>query len=156
MESTGLLKPERRGRRDPAKKLLSCLFSLSPPEADLCGGTAVLKRAPGWVGPSPAQLNHTDLEHVSLDPPRCHFGCQDASGSNARRIISDTSRILACDSIRDCLSTRRALGRVVTKWPLSQDGSGRPVSPGSNKSVVGPSTPILPKGTIRTVFARSL
>src|SRR5712692_9588526 len=100
--------------------------------------------------------NHTDLKHVSLGAPRCHFGCHDASGSKARRIISDTSPILVCDNIRDCLSTRRALGRVVTKWPFSQDGSGRPVSPGCNRSVVGPAAPMLPKGTISTVFARSL
>src|SRR5437762_7864117 len=42
------------------------------------------------------------------------------------------------------------------KWPFSQDGPGSPVSPGSNRKVVGPSAPWLPNGTIRTESTRSL
>src|ERR1035441_1404583 len=53
-------------------------------------------------------------------------------------------------------SPRRDFLRVVMKWPLSQDGPGSPVSPGSNRKVVGPSAPWLPNGTIRTESTRSL
>src|ERR1039457_2474256 len=42
------------------------------------------------------------------------------------------------------------------KWPFSQDGPGSPVSPGSNRTVVGPSAPWLPNGTIGTESTRSL
>src|ERR1035437_1170004 len=45
---------------------------------------------------------------------------------------------------------------VVMKWPFIQDGPGSPVSPDSNRMVVGPSAPWLPKGTIRTESTRSL
>src|ERR1022692_5107613 len=53
-------------------------------------------------------------------------------------------------------SPRRDFLRVVMKWPFSQDGPGSPVSPGSNRRMVGPSAPWLPKGTIRTESTRSL
>src|SRR5450756_853160 len=42
------------------------------------------------------------------------------------------------------------------KWPFSHDGPGSPVSPGSNRNVVGPSAPWLPNGTMRTESTRSL
>ena len=42
------------------------------------------------------------------------------------------------------------------KCPISQDGPGHPVSPGSNLKVVGPSAPWLPNGTINTESTRSL
>src|SRR6266576_6747645 len=49
---------------------------------------------------------------------------------------------------------RRDFLSVVMKCPFSQDGPGSPVSPGSNRKVVGPSTPWLPNGTIRTESVR--
>ena len=45
---------------------------------------------------------------------------------------------------------------VVMKWALSQEGPGNPVSPGSNRRVVGPSAPWLPNGIIKTESTLSL
>jgi len=60
------------------------------------------------------------------------------------------------ESGRGKRSPRKDFLSVVTKWPFSQDGPGSPVSPGSNRKVVGPSAPWLPNGTIRTESTRSL
>src|SRR5258705_11228434 len=59
------------------------------------------------------------------------------------------------ESGRGDRSPRRDFLSVVMKWPFSQDGPGSPVSPGSNRKVVGPSTPWLPNGTIRMESTRS-
>lgn len=60
------------------------------------------------------------------------------------------------DSGRGRRSPGNDFRSVVMKWPLSHDGPGRPVSPGANRRVVGPSAPRLPNGTIRAESARSL
>src|ERR1019366_4874669 len=67
-----------------------------------------------------------------------------------------TWRIRAAESGRGKRSPRSDFLSVVMKWPFSQDGPGSPVSPGSNRKVVGPSAPWLPNGTIRTESTRSL
>src|SRR5712691_10615236 len=67
-----------------------------------------------------------------------------------------TCRIRKAESGRGNRSPRRDFLSVVMKWPFSQDGPGSPVSPGSNRKVVGPSAPWLPKGTIKTESTRSL
>jgi len=78
------------------------------------------------------------------------------SGSNARWMARLTCRMRAAESGRGKRSPRRDFLSVVMKWPLSQDGPGSPVSPGSNRTVVGASAPWLPKGTIKTESTRSL
>src|ERR1035437_3329955 len=67
-----------------------------------------------------------------------------------------TCRRRIAESGRGNRSPRRDFFSVVMKWPFSQDGPGSPVSPGSNRKVVGPSAPWLPNGTIRTESTRSL
>src|SRR5450759_1503982 len=67
-----------------------------------------------------------------------------------------TCRRRIAESGRGRRSPRRDFFRVVMKWPFSHDGPGSPVSPGSNRKVVGPSAPWLPNGTIRTESTRSL
>src|SRR5580700_3920099 len=67
-----------------------------------------------------------------------------------------TCRMRTPESARGKRSPRRDFFSVVMKWPFSQDGPGSPVSPGSNRRVVGPSAPWLPNGTIRTESTRSL
>src|ERR1035441_6997001 len=67
-----------------------------------------------------------------------------------------TCRMRTAESGRGKRSPRSAFLSVVMKWPFSQDGPGSPVSPGSNRKVVGPSAPWLPNGTIRTESTRSL
>src|ERR1022692_2940075 len=67
-----------------------------------------------------------------------------------------TCLMRAAENGRGKRSPRRDFLRVVMKWRFSQDGPGSPVSPGSNRRVVGPSAPWLPKGTIRTESTRSL
>src|SRR5664280_347895 len=67
-----------------------------------------------------------------------------------------TCRIRSAENGRGKRSPSRDFLRVVIKWPFSQDGPGSPVSPGSNRKVVGPSAPWLPNGTIRTESTRSL
>src|SRR5260370_27863608 len=67
-----------------------------------------------------------------------------------------TWRMRTAERGRGNRSPRRDFFSVVMKWPFSQDGPGSPVSPGSNRNVVGPSTPWLPKGTIRMESTRSL
>src|SRR5437870_9670686 len=67
-----------------------------------------------------------------------------------------TCRMRAAESGRGKRSPRRDFLSVVMKWPFTQDGPGSPVSPGSNRTVVGPSAPWLPNGTIRTESTRSL
>ncbi len=57
---------------------------------------------------------------------------------------------------RPSLRIRRSFASVVMKCPFRKDGDGNPVSPGSNRKVVGPSYPALPKGTINTELTRSL
>jgi hypothetical protein len=78
------------------------------------------------------------------------------SGSKARRMRKHTSRIRLGDRARGARLRRRAFGKVVMRWPLSQEASGRPVSPGGSRNVVGPSLPRVPKGTMRTVSTFSL
>src|SRR5438876_3373774 len=67
-----------------------------------------------------------------------------------------TWRMRTAERGRGNRSPRRDFLSVVMKWPFSQDGPGSPVSPGSNRKVVGPSAPWLPNGTIRTESTRSL
>src|ERR1035437_2313519 len=67
-----------------------------------------------------------------------------------------TCRMRTAESGRGKRSPTRDFLSVVMKWPFSQDGPGSPVSPGSNRKVVGPSAPWLPNGTIRTESTRSL
>src|ERR1035438_8483481 len=67
-----------------------------------------------------------------------------------------TCLMRAAENGRGKRSPRRDFLSVVTKWHFSQDGPGSPVSPGSNRRVVGPSAPWLPNGTIRTESTRSL
>src|ERR1022692_4408796 len=67
-----------------------------------------------------------------------------------------TCLMRAAEHGRGKRAPRRDFLRVVMKWPFSQDGPGSPVSPGSNRKVVGPSAPWLPNGTIRTESTRSL
>src|ERR1035437_3600948 len=67
-----------------------------------------------------------------------------------------TCRMRTAESGRGKRSPTRDFLSVVVKWPFSQDGPGSPVSPGSNRKVVGPSAPWLPNGTIRTESTRSL
>src|ERR1035437_9613973 len=67
-----------------------------------------------------------------------------------------TCRIRSAENGRGKRSPSRDFLRVVMKWPFSQDGPGSPVSPGSNRKMVGPSAPWLPNGTIRTESTRSL
>ena len=78
------------------------------------------------------------------------------SGSNACRMAWVTWRICRPESARGRRSPRRDFLRVVMKWPFIQEGPGSPVSPGSRRRVVGPSTPWLPNGTIKTESTRSL
>ena len=61
----------------------------------------------------------------------------------------------AAESGRGKRSPSRDFLSVVMKWPFNQDGPSSPVSPGSNRKVVGPSAPWLPNGTIRTDSTRS-
>ena len=79
-----------------------------------------------------------------------------ASGSKARRTARLTWRMRLAESARSRRSPRRDFLSVVMKWPFSQEGPGSPVSPASNRKVVGPFAPWLPKGTIRTESTRSL
>src|ERR1019366_9030647 len=67
-----------------------------------------------------------------------------------------TCLMRAAENGRGKRSPRRDFLNVVMKWPLSQDGPGSPVSPGSNRKVVGPCAPWLPNATIRTESTRSL
>src|ERR1035437_9713023 len=67
-----------------------------------------------------------------------------------------TCRRRFAESGRGNRSPKRDFFSVVMKWPFSHDGPGSPVSPGSNRKVVGPSAPWLPNGTIRTESTRSL
>src|SRR5207253_5181111 len=78
------------------------------------------------------------------------------SGSNARRTARLTRRIRAADNGRGSRSPSSDFFNVVTKCPFSHDGPANPVSPGSNRRVVGPSAPWLPNGTIRMESTRSL
>src|SRR5450432_1338473 len=67
-----------------------------------------------------------------------------------------TCRMRAAERGRGKRSPSRDFLSVVMKWPFSQDGPGSPVSPGSNRKVVGPSAPWLPNGTIGMESTRSL
>jgi hypothetical protein len=71
-------------------------------------------------------------------------------------MMKHTSRIRLEDKARGARLRRRAFGKVVMKWPLSQEATGRLVSPGGSRNVVGPSAPRLPKGTARTVSTLAL
>ena len=71
-------------------------------------------------------------------------------------MMRHTSRIRLEDRARGARLRRRAFGKVVMKWPLSQEAKGRPVSPGGSRHVMGPSAPRLPKGMMRTVSTFSL
>src|ERR1022692_3668671 len=67
-----------------------------------------------------------------------------------------TCLMRAAEHGRGKRAPRRDFLRVVMKWPFNQEGPGSPVSPGSNRKVVGPSAPWLPNGTIKTESTRSL
>src|ERR1700726_286698 len=67
-----------------------------------------------------------------------------------------TWRMRTAENWRGNRSPSRDFLSVVMKCPFNQDGPGSPVSPGSNRKVVGPSTPWLPNGTIRTESTLSL
>src|SRR6185437_1824794 len=67
-----------------------------------------------------------------------------------------TCRMRAVEKERGRRSPRRDFFNVVIKCAFSQDEAGNPVSPDSNRKVVGPSAPWLLKGTTRTESTRSL
>lgn len=78
------------------------------------------------------------------------------SGSNARRIARQTSRILRSDSRRVSGSINRTFGRSCIRSPRRCDGPGSPVSPASNGIAVGMDTALLPNGTMSTVSMNRL
>ena len=71
-------------------------------------------------------------------------------------MASTTSRIRVFDRTRRSRSSSPRLGNDCIKWPLTNDAPGSPLSPVGNRTTVGPSGPLLLRGTISTVSLLSL
>jgi hypothetical protein len=131
-------------------------FPLSPLGEGAGGEGAAIRERNGHYATTPKQRRERSRGCRSMRHGACLQSSHGASRSKARRMMKHTSLIRLDDRARGAHCRRRAFGKVVMKWPVSQQAQGRPVSPGGSRNVVGPSAPRLPKGTMRTVSTFSL